>query len=64
MKLHVVVYILCWLQAASKGALTNKKCQQTLIIDLSCNTAMYTRSITEMFYTKGEKKFISKIDGR
>jgi hypothetical protein len=44
MELHVVGFILCSIQAASNGALTDKKCQQTLIIDLSCNTAQYTGS--------------------
>jgi hypothetical protein len=44
MELHVVGFILCWIQAASKGTLTDKKCQQTLIIDLSCNNAKYTGS--------------------
>jgi hypothetical protein len=34
MDLHVVGFILCWIQAASKGTLTDKKCQQMLIIDL------------------------------
>ena len=44
MELHVVVFIVCWLKAARKDTLTDKKCQQTLIIDLSCNSAKYTRS--------------------
>ena len=42
MELHVVVFILCLLLVDSKGTLTDKKCQQTLVIDVSCNTAKYT----------------------
>jgi len=44
MELHVVCFILLWLQADSKGMLTDKTCQHTLVIDLSCIAAKYTRS--------------------
>ena len=37
-------FYIFWLQAASKGTLTDKKLQQTLVINLSCITAEYTSS--------------------